>query len=330
MKHLNHLYSFMILSTTITFMGCVNRAEDASCRTSDECYPGELCRFERCVFVSREDGSSERPGYEVEPDRGQEPLPPGAMTPAPRDEPPSSLQDMGGDTSSSPHTEAQDMGSGMSAERPWPDMETHHGVGSADMGGAPRDEEMGVARCEGLSPTAGELVINEVLMNVPTGEAGDANADGVRDAYDDEFLELVNVSEERLDLEGIEVLNGEKVKHTFLSLCLAPREAVVLFSGPKGRGVIARDGVIFMGADTRLGFSNSAGGISLRHPSGRTLFSFSYEQSRQASYVLWPELTGAQLVPHDTLLEALFSPGRCVDGQALSTGCANPVLPMSP
>ena len=36
------------------------------------------------------------------------------------------------------------------------------------------------------------VVISEVLADPPTGEVGDANQDGQRDTYEDEFIELYN------------------------------------------------------------------------------------------------------------------------------------------
>ena len=39
------------------------------------------------------------------------------------------------------------------------------------------------------------FVLNEVLYDPPSGSAGDANGDGVRDPNDDEFVEFVNDSD---------------------------------------------------------------------------------------------------------------------------------------
>ena len=48
------------------------------------------------------------------------------------------------------------------------------------------------------------LLLNEVLYDPPNGLEGDANGDGVRDPNDDEFVELINVSNSNLDISGYE------------------------------------------------------------------------------------------------------------------------------
>jgi hypothetical protein len=45
-------------------------------------------------------------------------------------------------------------------------------------------------------------IITEVLFDVPTGEAGDANADGRRHATGDEFIELANPHDKPISLAG--------------------------------------------------------------------------------------------------------------------------------
>ena len=48
------------------------------------------------------------------------------------------------------------------------------------------------------------LILNEVLYDPPSGNAGDANGDGIRDANNDEFIEIVNVSNQSIDISGYE------------------------------------------------------------------------------------------------------------------------------
>ncbi len=50
--------------------------------------------------------------------------------------------------------------------------------------------------------TGPTLLINEVLADPPMDLAGDANGDGTRSFWEDEFVELVNVSAEAVDLSG--------------------------------------------------------------------------------------------------------------------------------
>ncbi len=46
---------------------------------------------------------------------------------------------------------------------------------------------------------AGTIIINEIFADPATDLTGDANGDGVRGAYDDEFIELVNGADNSID-----------------------------------------------------------------------------------------------------------------------------------
>lgn len=176
------------------------------------------------------------------------------------------------------------------------------------------------------APRAGELVIHEVLARVPDGEAGDASGDGARDAYGDEFVEVVNAGSRRVELGGVALLNGERAKHTFESQCLAPGEAAVVFGGAVGAGPWPA-GVTALRAQARLGLSNSAGAVALRSADGALLARFVYSDSGAHSYTLWPELVGVELIPHEQAAPGrLFSPGTCADGSPLADGCPQPAL----
>src|SRR5262245_25585994 len=52
-------------------------------------------------------------------------------------------------------------------------------------------------------------LISEVLYAVPSGPRGDANADGVRDAIGDEFIELVNPHDKPIQLKGYKLLDAD-------------------------------------------------------------------------------------------------------------------------
>jgi hypothetical protein len=195
-----------------------------------------------------------------------------------------------------------------------------YGVGMRE--GSAQEEPAVASGCG--APAARELLINEVLARVPDGEAGDASQDGVRDAYGDEFVEVWNVGERAVQLDGVALLNGERVKHTFGARCLGPLEAVVVFGGAFGAGIEA-PGVYVERSQVRLGLSNSAGAVGLRGADGALLTRFVYGEQKAMSYVVWPERVGEVLVPHEQAAPgALYSPGRCVDGRPLTTGCGDP------
>jgi hypothetical protein len=86
----------------------------------------------------------------------------------------------------------------------------------------------------------GHPVITEVLFNVPKGEAGDANADGLRHATGDEFVEIANPTDRPLRLTGYTLTNrlttGDPdtkrgVRFTFPDLTLPPGSVAVVFNG---------------------------------------------------------------------------------------------------
>lgn len=82
--------------------------------------------------------------------------------------------------------------------------------------------------------------ITEVLFNVPTGEKGDANKDGVRDAAGDEFIEIANPHDEPIQLGGYILTNRRAsvkgtttsgVRFVFPKMELPPHAIVVIFNG---------------------------------------------------------------------------------------------------
>jgi len=58
------------------------------------------------------------------------------------------------------------------------------------------------------------LIINEVLYDPPSGDAGDANGDGTREAQEDEFIEFVNIGG-TLDLSGYTIHDNAQERHIF-------------------------------------------------------------------------------------------------------------------
>jgi hypothetical protein len=101
----------------------------------------------------------------------------------------------------------------------------------ADVAEPDTETDSGSTGC--IAPGPGDLVINEVLPSPATGNAGDANCDGTRNAVDDEFIEIVNVSDGCVELAGVGVETGsDGLQYTFgLDTGLQPGHAIVLFGG---------------------------------------------------------------------------------------------------
>jgi hypothetical protein len=138
-------------------------------------------------------------------------------------------------------------------------------------------------------------LITEVLYAVPTGDAGDANGDGVRDTNGDEFIELVNPHDKPIRIGGY-VLSGKapegkngkstykSLRFTLPPLELKPGEVVVVFNGHDQKwktppGDLTRTAAPdpgFSGArvftmaveSARVGLANKADYVLLTAPSG--------------------------------------------------------------
>lgn len=118
------------------------------------------------------------------------------------------------------------------------------------------------------------LIINEILADPPADETGDANGDGVRDALDDEFIELVNISDAPLDLGGYTITDSVGTRFTFpASAELAPGWAAVVFGG--GEPAINAPALIFA-TDQPLGLNNAGDVISLYDAAGTLLDTVTY------------------------------------------------------
>ena len=84
-----------------------------------------------------------------------------------------------------------------------------------------------------VPPVEQTIVVNELLVDPAVAvEEGDANRDGERDAQDDEFVELVNVSDQPIDIGGWQLGDDEKVGFTFPEgYIMEPNQIIAVFGG---------------------------------------------------------------------------------------------------
>lgn len=203
-----------------------------------------------------------------------------------------------------------------------------------------------VAGCAAVAgataPTAGQLVMNEVLFDPDTAVAtGDANKDGVVDVQEDEFVELVNTSAGVLDLGGVQLADGEgtTVGPRFTFTCgttLAAGASAVVFGGGRPTGTFGA-AEVFTGnlsltcnmTNRSLCLSNNVlESVILRSAAGATLSTFAFtglNANPNAAYVRCSSATpanaaacdtGTSLVLHNAIptITARFSPGTKVAG----------------
>ncbi len=113
-----------------------------------------------------------------------------------------------------------------------------------------------------IPPSA--LVVNEFLAD-PAGDlAGDANGDGERDSSDDEFVEIVNDSDDDIDVSGWTLSDAVSVRHTFPDgTIISARCAIVVFGGGTPTGAFG--GVFVQTASSgRLELNNGGDTITLQ------------------------------------------------------------------
>lgn len=191
----------------------------------------------------------------------------------------------------------------------------------------------------GNAPGNGDLIFNEVFADPATGTAGDANKDGTRETYDDEFVEIVNVSNKTLQLQGVTIVdNGSsKVHYTFGALMLPAGKAVVVFGGGMTADTNVNTGnphpnfgnayvyTVVQGTATSgsgLGLSNTSDHILLKNAQQATIAEFKYPDTnnpacvgnQDQSMTLDPDLTGTCKKHKDVNANSAFSPGTKSDG----------------
>ena len=85
------------------------------------------------------------------------------------------------------------------------------------------------------------IFISEVLADPPSGLAGDANRDGTRDTYEDEFIEIYNAGSVPISLAGWRLADSSPKKHHFYfpaDAVIAPHSYILIFGGGKPMGFI--------------------------------------------------------------------------------------------
>ncbi len=172
-----------------------------------------------------------------------------------------------------------------------------------------------------VAPVAGDLKINEVLAADST--TNDSNCDGSTSGTNDEFIELVNVSTNTLDLTGVTIADPNATVFTFAaqasgSLTLAPGKAVVIWAG----GAPACAGVTnwFLGTGGTLSLNDAGDTITVATGGATpvTIATATWGQSTAGvSWNLMPDVTGTAYALHTAVMAgANSSAGLKANGTA--------------
>src|SRR5882724_2693277 len=188
-----------------------------------------------------------------------------------------------------------------------------------------------------LTPQTATLIINEYLAD-PAGSAagdlaGDANGDGIRDAADDEFVEIVNNGAAPLNVGLFTISDTTQVRFTMpAGKVIPPGESAVVFGGgtPTGAfGNAAANGLVFTAGSGGLSLNNGGDTITIKDNLAVTVTSVTYgssEGSANQSITRSPDITGG-FTTHSTATGSggsLFSPGARVNGAPFTT--TDPVI----
>jgi hypothetical protein len=163
------------------------------------------------------------------------------------------------------------------------------------------------------------FMINEVLYDPPSGDAGDANGDGTRHPHEDGFIEFYNSGLE-IDLSGYTVSDASQLRHTFPTGSIIPANGViVLFGGGNPSGDFGNS-IIQTASEGTLNMNNAGDLMTISDPTGNTFLTFDIEplsDNPNESYTRNPDITGETFEQHSSITTAngaLFSPGHKSDG----------------
>jgi hypothetical protein len=125
-----------------------------------------------------------------------------------------------------------------------------------------------------------DLVINEIHADPASDLSGDANGDGVRDSSDDEFIEIVNTTENDIAMGGWMLRDGDQVRHVFTDTTVIPAGcAVVVFGGGAPTGDFGNS-LVQVASTGRLSLNNSGGEtISLITAESLVVDAYSYSSA---------------------------------------------------
>jgi hypothetical protein len=174
----------------------------------------------------------------------------------------------------------------------------------------------------------GGWVINEIHADPANNIDGDANGDGERDTFDDEFVEIVNNTGGEIDISGWIISDSDRVRHTFPAGTIIPDQcAVLVFGGGTPTGGFG-GAIVQTASSSSLGLNNGGDTVTLSDGvADQASYTYGGEGDNAQSLTRDPDITGPDpLVQHTTVAAAngaLFSPGAQVNGDPFP-GCDAP------
>lgn len=168
-----------------------------------------------------------------------------------------------------------------------------------------------------ISWSNAQVVINEVLADPPADLAGDSNGDGVRGTSEDEFIELLNISDSTVDLSKWTISDMVDIRHEFPEgTTIKSGEAIVVFGG--GVPLLNNPAAQFITSSTgTLALNNAGDSITLADSSGNIISTFVYAtplgSDVSITYTIEGDTTSGH-TDHDLLNGLAYSAGTRSDG----------------
>ena len=147
-----------------------------------------------------------------------------------------------------------------------------------------------------LTENISSFILNEVLYDPPSGIAGDANNDGIRDPNEDEFVEFVNLSDSCIDLSGCKIfdtenLNNGSANHQFPdNTFLSSGKSLIVFGGGVPNGVFG-NALVFVSSNVVMNLNNSGDVMTLTDSLDNIILTFDVEplsNNPNESYTRFP------------------------------------------
>ncbi len=178
--------------------------------------------------------------------------------------------------------------------------------------------------CEGPA-----FVINEINAD-PDSALGDANGDGAAHYSEDEFVEIVNMSGDDIDMSGWTLSDGFGLRHTFdFGMIVGNSCAVVVFGGGTPTGEFG-GAIVTTSSTGSLGLNNGGDTITIADGDGAVQLTIDYGSAgNNQSITRNPDVYGTDWANHSDVAPdaALFSPGTRLDGVGFGGDCGGGSLP---
>lgn len=152
------------------------------------------------------------------------------------------------------------------------------------------------------------LTINEIL---PNPGIVDANRDGTANTVQDEFVELINLSESPMSLSGWHLSDTLRVRHTFALDAVIPGYGFFLVFGG---GTPIGFSYATIASSGRLALNNDGDTLTFQDDNGILIDRVTYESSNPGiALTRFPDGTGPWL-EHITVSSLASSPGTTAEG----------------